>query len=62
MKKRIENVLMVIAIIMLIVGVTTAIPAYIEKDLIVLIIDFIIIVIGVILFASVFDTENDLKI
>lgn len=54
MNKRIKNVISVIAIILLIIGVTTSFPAFIERNFIVLLIDFVIVVIGVILLAIVF--------
>lgn len=45
---------MVIAAILLIIGVATLIPAFLEKNIIVLSVDLIIIIIGVILFAASF--------
>jgi len=55
MNRRIKNIISVIAIILLVIGVLTSIPAFLERNFTILLIDLVIVIIGVILFASVFD-------
>jgi hypothetical protein len=51
MDRRVESIISVIAIILLIVAVTTSIGAFLERNFLVLIIDFIAVIVGVILLA-----------
>ena len=52
---RIKNVISVTAIILLIIGVVTSFSAFAERNFPILILDFILVVIGVILFVATFD-------
>ncbi len=54
MNLKIKNIISVIASILLITGITTSIGAFLERNFIILSIDFILIVIGVILLSIVF--------
>jgi len=55
MARKIENVVSVIAIILLIIGVITSFPAFVERNFLILALDFVLVVIGVILLAATFD-------
>lgn len=54
MSLKTKSVTMVISAILLIIGVATLIPAFLERNTIIIFIDLIVIIIGVILFAASF--------
>jgi len=54
MKKRTKNVISVIGVILLVLGITTSIPLFLQKNYLGMIISLISVIIGVILLAISF--------